>query len=94
MIYVFHCEGCDEEAEYTAPVALLETLRQGAHCTDCQRPAALVINGGRTPFLRSPFPKGYHEHISADGAFIRDKHEAKDVAAENGFTSRYVENDM
>lgn len=92
MIYQFQCEGCGEVEEFQAPVALLDTLRQGAHCVDCERPAVLVVTGGRTSFMKSPFPKGFHEHISADGAYLRDKVEAREVAAENGWTSKLVEN--
>jgi hypothetical protein len=94
MIYEFSCEGCGEVEEFTAPVALFETLRQGAYCIDCQRPAVLIVSGGRTSFMKSPFPKGFNEHISDNGHYLRDKVEAREVAAENGWTSKLVENMM
>jgi hypothetical protein len=92
MIYEFACESCGEVEEFVIPLDLLETARERALCVDCNSPAVLVMSGGRKPIVRSPFPKGYHEHISADGAVVRDKHEARDIAAQNGFTSKLVEN--
>ena len=94
MIYQFQCEGCGEVEEFNVPVTLFETIRQVAHCIECERPAALIVTGGRISFMKSPFPKGFHEHISDDGHYLRDKVEAREVAAENGWTSKLVENMM
>jgi hypothetical protein len=93
MIYQFLCEGCGDVEEFSLPVAEFEAAKEKAHCIDCQQPAVLLITGGQIAFMKSPFPRGFSEHISRDGQYIRDKVEAREVAAENGFTSKLVEND-
>lgn len=92
MIYQFGCEHCGNVEEFSVPLALFDFVRERARCVDCDEPAILLVTGGRLGFLKSPFPKGYHEHISADGAYLRDKVECREIAAENGFTSKLVEN--
>lgn len=92
MIYQFQCDSCGELEEFHLAHTELEAARSVAHCVDCDEVARLVVSGGKRPFVRSPFRKGFHEHISADGAYVRDKIEAREIAAENGLVSGYVEN--
>jgi hypothetical protein len=70
----------------------LEFIKESAHCNDCNAAAHMIHQPAKLVFARSPFPKGFSEHISADGHYIRDRKEAMDIAAENGITSAYCEN--
>ena len=91
MIYQFICRKTGVLIERQMSVTEFDRTRFNVHC-NCGAQTNLRITGGRAAFLRSPFPKGYSEHISEDGHYVRDVVEAREVAAENGFTSAVAEN--
>jgi len=92
MIYEYVCRPCHKTEERKMTIKEFDRDGLGQICLECHKVLTLRITGGRKPFMRSEFPKGFSEHISADGHFIRDKIEAREVAAENELTSMAVEN--
>lgn len=92
MIYEYVCRTCVTIEERTMTVAEFDHQGRDQRCLGCHEILTLRVTGGRKPFVRSPFPKGFSEHISPDGHYIRDKIEAREIAAENELTSVAAEN--
>lgn len=88
--YIYACQ-CGREIE----VHMTMTDKLDFIIPDCFRcliPMKQRISGGYRPFMRSPFPRGWDENIAPDPVYIRDKTEAREVAAEHGLTSVLAEN--
>ena len=92
MIYEYVCRTCHTTEERQMTVSEFDCTGRNQRCLGCHEILTLRITGGRKPFMRSEFGRGFEEHISPDGHFIRDRFEARDVAAENELTSARVEN--
>ena len=91
MIYEYSCGVCEKRLDLTMSVAAYEASRIAGEPKCCGRKMNQRFSPPRV-FVRSPFPKGFSEHISQDGHYIRDRKEAIAVAEENGFVSKIAEN--
>lgn len=94
MKYEFKCKKCGACMEIESTMKDYDWNK--AHMRHCQQLMEPVIYGGLGAFLREPFEKGYKiaEHAVADPVFCRDKAHLKDICAESGTTSRFLEDDM
>lgn len=92
MIYEVVCEECREHGEIRMPLRDHEKLRKGEFFCPCGGQLRQIITTGLMGFMRSPFEKGYQEHVSPDGVNLRSERHLKDVCDENGLTSMWLEN--
>ena len=90
MTYIFKCQ-CGREIEAHMTMEDRQNLIMPT-CSKCLIPMQQKITGGSKPFMRSPFPRGWSEHIAPDPVYVRDKVEAREIAAEHDLTSVLAEN--
>lgn len=94
-MYEFVCKDCRKITYLSCSIKEYDRLKPQQIC--CKEQMEPVITGGRSVFLRDSFPKGTAivEHaVEGDPPFCRDKAQLKDICAENGTVSRFVEDDM
>ncbi len=90
ITYIFACQ-CGREIEVHMNMTDRRDLIM-PRCSKCLTPMKQRITGGERPFMRSPFPRGWDENIAPDPIYVRDKTEAREIAAEHGMVSGLVEN--
>lgn len=93
ITYLIECQQCKEKIEIMLPITEHHTLLDRV-CLCGAKDFRQLYNNEGVVTMKSPFPRGWSEHIAPTPVYIRDKSEAKDVAAQNGLTSIYCENDM
>jgi len=104
MLYDMKCDICKRVMEVGCPITLFDDIiRPGISCVDahedgCKGRLKQIILPPRAIINRSPFPHSgnevqlptkHHEDIRFD-----DKIHAREYLAENGLTSKWIENDM
>lgn len=96
MIYEIECSLCGHLHDAVCKMVDIDPYIQYSECPNCRETGHLrqIFKSPPMGFLKSPFPKGFFEHVSEHGAHARDKHELKDIAEANGQVSHYVENAM
>lgn len=101
MIYLMRCDSCKKELDIGCPITQWEDIiRPGIACgtPGCFGMLAQVITPPRIVFGREPFPRtGAEVQLpTPDHVDIRfdDKIHAREYLAENGLTSKWIENDM
>ena len=92
MIYEVQCEVCGTHGDMRGTLADHKKLVSGKLECDCGGRLKQIFTTGPTSFMRSPFVKGYQEHVSPEGVNLRSERHLKDVCDENGLTSMWLEN--
>jgi len=79
--------------EKTMPVSEHWTIKDGQHkCSACEGTQKQLISKPVLGFMRESFPAGWNDDITGEPIYLKDKAHAKDVLAQNGVTSGYIEN--
>ena len=101
MIYSMRCNTCKRNLDIGCPITQWEDIIQpGIVCgmKTCSGTLVQVITPPRIVFGRDPFPHSGNEVAlpTKDHEDIRfqDKIHAREYLAENGLTSKWIENDM
>jgi hypothetical protein len=94
MIYVTKCLDCGGDTELSLAVKDQPNIAQGKYKCECGGALVQVFTPPKAVFLRSSFPTGHYEDSFPDPVKVRSKTHAKDLCAEHGLTSKYIENDM
>ena len=99
MLYLMRCDTCKKELTIGCPAEQWDDIiKPGMPHDDCYGMLAQVITPPRIVFGRDPFPRTgaevqlptpHHEDIR-----FQDKIHAREYLAENGLTSKWIENDM
>lgn len=95
MIYTKECLDCGEAREISCRISEHETIvKPDTICPSCGGRERQVIENSLEIRHRSPFPKGLNDNCTyGDPIYLRDKSHARDVLAERGLGSKFIDDD-
>lgn len=95
MIYVKECLDCGNERTITCSIMSHDILvKPASRCSVCGGVERQVIENSLEIRRRTPFPKGLNDNCTyGDPIYLRDKVHARDVLAERGLGSKFIDDD-
>jgi len=92
MIYEKECQTCGNVKTIACKISEHDTLvKPDSICGFCGGRETQIISGLAEIRMRTPFPKGWHEHVAPTPQYVRDRGHAKDILAENGLGSKFID---
>lgn len=92
MIYEKECTNCGRIKIIACSISDHEQIvKPDSRCVECGGREIQILHPSLEVRVRTPFPKGWQEHVAPTPKYIRDRSEAKDVLAENGLGSKFID---